>query len=158
MNPRVWIPVGIIMVLLIIVFMQNQYEYVNFHLNIPDFHGGYYEQFEQRVDFWVLVLLCLSLGFIFASIADLIGNWKTRQETKRIINQENERLDKIDELESEVRKLNDQIRDLNRENGRLKTELDEKIQRIAALESGIPAVPTTATTAQAPGNPDPENV
>ena len=85
-----------------------------------------------KVAFWELVTFCVSLGIIIAALGDFVTQFKWVRERRRMI--------KTDQgHHSEVAKLEGRIGELESENRRLSTELEQKSAQVASLQR--PEVP-----------------
>jgi len=80
-----------------------------------------------KVAFWELVTFCVSLGIIIAAVGDFITQFKWVRERRRMIKTDQEH-------QGEVTRLQGRIGELESENRRLSTELEQKSDEIESLK------------------------
>ncbi len=85
-----------------------------------------------KVAFWELVTICVSVGVIIAAVGEFITQRKWLGERRRMIKTDQEH-------QAEVGRLNARIQGLESENKRLKGELGEKSEQLAASQKQEPA-------------------
>jgi type III secretory pathway component EscU len=79
------------------------------------------------VAFWELVTFCVSLGIIIAAVGDFVTQFKWVRERRRMIKTDQEHA-------SEVAKLDGKIGELESENRRLSSELEQKTAQVESLQ------------------------
>jgi len=78
------------------------------------------------VAFWELVTFCVAIGIIIAAVGDFITQLKWVRERRRMIKTDQEH-------QGEVNRLNDNIASLEKENQRLKGELERTSKELSEL-------------------------
>lgn len=101
------------------------------------------------VQFWELVSFCIALGIIVAAIGDFITQLKWVRERRRMIKTDQEH-------QSTVNGLNEKVDSLQKENQRLKQDLDKKEQELAKLKEHqeMPAPVETKAESETPASAD----
>lgn len=109
-------------ILVISLFMKNK----DIELSIDYF--GLKEPI--KVAFWELVTFCVSLGIIIAAVGDFITQLKWIGERRRMV--------KTDQgHQGEVKRLNDKIKSLEKDNQDIKSQLEDKSAEIESLKKTI---------------------
>jgi len=80
-----------------------------------------------KVAFWELVTFCVSLGIIIAAVGDFITQFKWVRERRRMIKTDQEH-------QGEVTRLQGRIGQLESDNRRLSTELEQKSAELESLK------------------------
>jgi hypothetical protein len=86
-----------------------------------------------KVAFWELVTICVSLGIIIAAVGDFITQLKWVRERRRMVKTDKEH-------HQVVEGLNKQIKELQSESQKLRSELEEKSSEVDSMRQVANAV------------------